>query len=51
VSWYQLSHWEECPKWQGFTAAAYTAGSTTVSFANPCEYFTVGAWGFGQLSL
>jgi hypothetical protein len=44
VSWYQLSHWEDCPKWDGFTASAYTAGSTTVSFANPCEYFTVGAY-------
>jgi hypothetical protein len=46
VSWYQLSHWEDCPKWDGFTASSYTAGSTTVSFANSCEYFTVGGYSF-----
>uniref|UniRef100_A0A383VU19 P-type Ca(2+) transporter n=2 Tax=Tetradesmus obliquus TaxID=3088 RepID=A0A383VU19_TETOB len=51
VSWYQLSHWEECPKWQGFTASSYTAGSTTVSFANPCDYFTVGRTKASTLSL
>eukprot|EP00882_Tetradesmus_deserticola_P025514 GHRQ01028032.1.p1 GENE.GHRQ01028032.1~~GHRQ01028032.1.p1 ORF type:complete len:172 (-),score=24.57 GHRQ01028032.1:1015-1461(-) len=48
VSWHQLSHWEECAKWEGFTASNYTAGSTTVSFSNPCDYFTVGACTAGQ---
>ncbi|WIA43410.1 hypothetical protein OEZ86_009888 [Tetradesmus obliquus] len=51
VSWYQLSHWEACPKWHGFTASSYTAGSTTVSFANPCDYFTVGRTKASTLSL
>eukprot|EP00882_Tetradesmus_deserticola_P024466 GHRQ01026738.1.p1 GENE.GHRQ01026738.1~~GHRQ01026738.1.p1 ORF type:complete len:175 (+),score=51.50 GHRQ01026738.1:450-974(+) len=51
VSWHQLSHWEECAKWEGFTASNYTAGSTTVSFSNPCDYFTVGRSKASTLSL
>jgi hypothetical protein len=43
VSWRQLSHWEDCPKWDDFQASSYTAGSTTVSFETPCDYFTTGA--------
>lgn len=42
VSWRQLSHWEECPKWESFHAGPYTAGSSTVSFESPCDYFTTG---------
>lgn len=42
VSWYQLSHWEDCPKWDNFNPSNYTAGGTTISFDEPCEYFTVG---------
>jgi Ca2+-transporting ATPase len=45
VSWHQLSHWEECPKWEGFHAGPYTAGSSTVSFESPCDYFTTGVRG------
>jgi hypothetical protein len=44
VTWHQLTHWEECPTWKGFTASSYSAGSTTVSFDKPCDYFTTGVW-------
>ena len=46
VTWDQLTHWQTCPSWEGFTAGPYTAGTTTISFAHPCDYFTVsGAFG------
>eukprot|EP00775_Hariotina_reticulata_P011517 gene11517-11660_t len=51
VSWHQLTHWEECPTWKGFTASPYTAGSTTVSFDKPCDYFTTGRTKASTLSL
>eukprot|EP00877_Chromochloris_zofingiensis_P004035 jgi/Chrzof1/13632/Cz08g05050.t1 len=51
VSWYQLSHWEDCPKWDNFNPSNYTAGGTTISFDEPCEYFTVGKAKASTLSL
>jgi len=42
VTWQQLSQWEDCPKWDDFSAGPYTAGGTTVSFETPCDYFTTG---------
>ncbi|KAI8469125.1 MAG: hypothetical protein J3K34DRAFT_454251 [Monoraphidium minutum] len=43
VTWYQLTHWEECPSWVGFAPKPFTvAGGGVVSFANPCDYFTTG---------
>mmetsp|Transcript_20295 Transcript_20295/g.44334 ORF Transcript_20295/g.44334 Transcript_20295/m.44334 type:complete len:1049 (-) Transcript_20295:1149-4295(-) len=42
VTWEQLTHWQSCPSWEGFKAGPYSAGSTIVSFAEPCDYFTVG---------
>jgi len=51
VTWTQLTHWQECPKWEGFTARPFTAGGETVSFDNPCEYFTTGKTKAMTLSL
>jgi Ca2+-transporting ATPase len=46
VTWYQLTHWEECPTWKGFTAVPYsTAGGGVVQFDQPCEYFSAGECG------
>lgn len=51
VSWQQLSHWEDCPKWGDFAAGPYTAGGRTVSFESPCDYFTTGRTKASTLSL
>lgn len=42
VTWDQLTHWQSCPQWEGFTATSFTAGGSVVSFDNPCDYFTTG---------
>lgn len=51
VTWYQLTHWEECPAWQGFEASPYTAQGKEISFDTPCAYFTQGKAKASTLSL
>lgn len=51
VTWQQLSDWHHCHTWEGFTANNYTAGATSVTFDDPCEYFTVGKAKASTLSL
>ncbi|XP_077245643.1 calcium-transporting ATPase, endoplasmic reticulum-type-like [Tasmannia lanceolata] len=38
----QLRTWGECPTWTNFTAAPFSAGGRTISFSNPCDYFSIG---------
>ncbi|KAL7121627.1 hypothetical protein ACP275_02G192800 [Erythranthe tilingii] len=40
----QLRNWGECSTWSNFTATPFTVGggSRTISFSNPCDYFSVG---------
>ncbi len=33
VTWHQLTHWQDCPSWQGFTASNYTAGARAAAAA------------------
>lgn len=42
VTYSQLSNWGQCSSWQNFTASPFTAGSETISFNNPCDYFQTG---------
>jgi Ca2+-transporting ATPase len=43
VTWAQLTHWQECPTWDGFSASPYTVqGGATIAFDHPCEFFTEG---------
>lgn len=42
VSLHQLMNWDQCHTWEGFKAAPFKAGSSTITFDNPCDYFTVG---------
>jgi Ca2+-transporting ATPase len=39
VTFHQLTHWTECPTWEGFTASPWSAFSETRSFSNACDYF------------
>ena len=39
VTFHQLRHWTECPTWEGFAAAPWSAFGETRSFANPCDFF------------
>jgi len=39
VTFHQLRHWTECSTWDNFSAAPWTAGGVTRSFADPCDYF------------
>lgn len=51
VSWYQLSHWGECPTWpkDSFQVANFIEG---MDFSqNACSYFTVGKIKASTLSL
>src|SRR5690554_3845971 len=48
VSWHQLTHWDECPSWTGFTVNNFE----DFDFAgNPCSYFTAGKIKASTLSL
>lgn len=39
----QLRNWGQCSTWSNFTASPFTVGGgRTISFTNPCDYFTVG---------
>ncbi|PKA63277.1 Calcium-transporting ATPase 4, endoplasmic reticulum-type [Apostasia shenzhenica] len=52
VSYSQLSNWGQCPSWEGFKVAPFTAGNRVVSFdANPCDYFQAGKVKATTLSL
>lgn len=42
VTYSQLANWGQCSSWQNFTASPFTAGSETISFNNPCDYFQAG---------
>eukprot|EP00889_Picochlorum_renovo_P002161 jgi/Picre1/29191/NNA_004584.t1 len=46
-----LRNWESCESWRGFKAAPFTAGSSTVSFDKPCDYFSKGKIKASTLSL
>ena len=51
VTWYQLSHWGECPSWPKgeFTPANFIDGMDFTQ--NPCSYFTQGKIKASTLSL
>jgi Ca2+-transporting ATPase len=51
VTFDQLRNWESCESWRGFKAAPFTAGSSTVSFDKPCDYFSKGKIKASTLSL
>ena len=51
ISFDQLRNWESCASWRGFRASSFTAGSSTVSFSNPCDYFSTGKVKASTLSL
>lgn len=38
----QLRTWGECPTWENFSPAPFSAGSRVISFLNPCDYFSFG---------
>lgn len=39
----QLRSWGECSTWSNFTASPFTvSGGSTISFSDPCDYFSVG---------
>ncbi|KAG8391970.1 hypothetical protein BUALT_Bualt01G0242800 [Buddleja alternifolia] len=39
----QLRNWGECSSWSNFTASPFTVnGGRTITFSNPCDYFSVG---------
>eukprot|EP00736_Rhodelphis_marinus_P006743 Rmarinus@m.20064 len=48
VSWDQLSHWSQCPNWEGFSVPSY--GDYDYS-DNPCSYFTEGKKAASTMSL
>jgi len=51
ISWYQLSHWGQCPSWPAaeFAPANFIEGIDLVK--NPCQYFTAGKVKASTLSL
>jgi len=52
ISFHQLTHWHDCPSWEGFTPSPFTAGSQTYSFdSDACEYFDSGKAKASTLSL
>jgi P-type Ca2+ transporter type 2C len=51
VSYSQLSNWGQCPTWDNFTVAPFTAGTRTFTFDSPCEYFEAGKVKATTLSL
>ncbi|KAF8024515.1 hypothetical protein BT93_F1632 [Corymbia citriodora subsp. variegata] len=43
IEFSQLRNWGECSSWSNFTATPFTvSGGQTITFVNPCDYFTVG---------
>ncbi|WVZ06743.1 hypothetical protein V8G54_020089 [Vigna mungo] len=42
VTYTQLANWDQCSSWKNFTASPFTAGSKTITFDNPCDYFHTG---------
>ena len=54
VTFSQLRAWESCPSWSAtakFNPQPFTAGSSTVTFDSPCDYFTTGKIKASTLSL
>ncbi|KAJ0722965.1 putative P-type Ca(2+) transporter [Helianthus annuus] len=43
VTYYQLSHWDECRSWKSFSVSPFTAGTHVYKFdSDPCDYFRGG---------
>ncbi|PWA76491.1 calcium-transporting ATPase, endoplasmic reticulum-type [Artemisia annua] len=43
VSVSQLRNWGDCPSWPDFSVTPFVVSSNrTITFSNPCEYFTTG---------
>ena len=51
VSFNQLKNWESCHTWTGFKVQPFTAGAETISFDDPCDYFSKGKVKASTLSL
>eukprot|EP00891_Asterochloris_glomerata_P005322 jgi/Astpho2/5322/fgenesh1_pm.00075_%23_6_t len=51
ISWHQLTHWQQCRKWDNFQPQPYSAGGRTFTFDDPCDYFTYGKAKASTLSL
>ena len=49
VTFHQLSHWSECPTWEGFKVNNFVDGLDMQT--NPCDYFTKGKVKASTLSL
>lgn len=49
ISFYQLSHWSECPTWEGFKVNDFVEGMDLQS--DPCKYFVEGKVKASTLSL
>merc|ERR1711893_278019 len=49
ISFYQLSHWSECPNWTDFKVNNFVDGMDLSQ--NPCKYFTDGKVKASTLSL
>jgi Ca2+-transporting ATPase len=47
----QLRSWGECPSWDGFEVSPFSVGVKTLSFSNPCDYFSTGKVKATTLSL
>jgi len=47
----QLRSWGECPSWEGFEVSPFSVGAKTLSFSNPCDYFSTGKVKATTLSL
>lgn len=47
----QLRSWGECPSWDGFEVSPFSVGDKTLSFSNPCDYFSTGKVKATTLSL
>jgi Ca2+-transporting ATPase len=51
VTFSQLRSWGECPSWEGFNVSSFMVGGETLSFSNPCDYFSTGKVKATTLSL
>ncbi|KAF3780311.1 Calcium-transporting ATPase 1 endoplasmic reticulum-type [Nymphaea thermarum] len=51
VSFAQLRAWEDCPRWENFSASPFTAGGKVISFGDSCDYFKAGKVKAATLSL
>lgn len=43
IEFSQLRNWVECPKWSNFTASPFAVGGgRSITFSDPCNYFSAG---------